>query len=96
MVGPQLGRISLGIRLMVKNIELNWKLGNHFRPTYNFIFSYIKHFCNDQTAVEYIERVRDARPLIRWYAETFHYEFRSQTRIQVISSVKEKNHNMYR
>lgn len=30
-----------------------------------------------------MRRVRDARPLIRWHAECYHYEYRSHTRVQV-------------
>ena len=43
----------------------------------------MRNFCKSQSAEEYVSRVKDARPLIRWHAECYHYEIRSQTRIQV-------------
>lgn len=45
-------------------------------------YQYIRNFSAAQSAEEYVERVRDARPLVRWHAECYHYEIRTQARLQ--------------
>ena len=44
------------------------------------VFAFIKTFVRNMTAEEYIERVQDARPLVRWHATCYHYEVKSHVR----------------
>ena len=61
----------------------------------NEFHRYIRNFCKSQSAEEYVQRVREARPLIRWHAESYHYEIRSQTRIQVRSAVRNSPNGLF-
>ena len=44
------------------------------------VYSFLKSYVSDITAEEYIERVQDARPLVRWHATCYHYEIKSEAR----------------
>lgn len=39
-------------------------------------YKYIRSYSSLQTAEEFVDRVRDARPLVRWHAVCYHFEYR--------------------